>query len=57
MSTHTCKGVVPRKRRWVEVSPNTQAPLGIRSKALLWGEEENATQRVDEAQEGVEQSL
>ena len=39
------------------MSPNTQAPLGIRSKALLWGEEENATQRVDEAQEAVEQSL
>ena len=57
MSAHTCKGVAPRKRRWVEVSPNTQAPLGIRTKALLWSEEETATQQMAEALEAVVQSL
>ena len=56
MSARTPKGVAPRKRRRLEVSPDTQAPLGLRSKALLWSEEK-ATQRADGTLEGVEQSL
>lgn len=38
------------------MSPDTQVPLGIRSKALPWSEEK-ATQRADGTLEGVEQSL
>lgn len=37
--------------------PNTQAPLGVRSKALLWSEGENPVQCVRDALEGVGQSL